>query len=88
MQCFGSKSKLPVTGILRPRKRYGTVRGFTVVDPGGNWLRISRMGDSEQQESDAQEDGLAHIVSVAARLGDSTAHGGAIVAGAPTVLVG
>ena len=26
-------------GITRPRKKYGTVRGFSVVDPGGNWLR-------------------------------------------------
>lgn len=24
--------------ILRPRKRYGIVSGFTVIDPGGNWL--------------------------------------------------
>lgn len=36
--------KLPVAGIpriTRPRKKYGTVRGFSVVDPGGNWLQIS-----------------------------------------------
>lgn len=35
----GAYRKLPVAGIpriLRPRKRYGTVRGFSVVDPGGN----------------------------------------------------
>ena len=46
--------KLPVTGIpriTRPRKKYGTVRGFSVVDPGGNWLRISRLGDSEERKT-------------------------------------
>ena len=68
--------KLPVAGIpriLRPRKKYGTVRGFTVVDPGGNWLRISRIGDSEEKDSAEKAEGLAQIVYVAARLGD--AHG-------------
>src|SRR5262245_23699463 len=42
-------SKLPIAGIpriLRPRKKYGTVRGFSVVDVGGNWLRIFKAGDS------------------------------------------
>jgi catechol 2,3-dioxygenase-like lactoylglutathione lyase family enzyme len=68
--------KLPVAGIpriLRPRKKYGTVRGFTVVDPGGNWLRISKLGETEQDDSAEKADGLAQIVYVAARLGD--AHG-------------
>jgi len=67
--------KLPVSGIpriLRPRKRYGTVYGFSVVDVGGNWLRVSKTGDTEE-ESDGAETGLAKIVEVAARLGD--AHG-------------
>ena len=68
--------KLPVTGIpriTRPRKKYGTVRGFSVVDPGGNWLRISKLGESEQDDSAEKAEGLAQIVYVAARLGD--AHG-------------
>ena len=42
--------KLPVAGIprmVRPRKRWGTVYGFSVVDVGGNWLRFSRLGDTE-----------------------------------------
>lgn len=68
--------KLPVAGIpriLRPRKRYGTVRGFTVVDPGGNWLRISRLGDTEEEAAEEKVEGLAHMIRVAARLGD--AHG-------------
>ncbi len=66
--------KLPVAGIpriLRPRKKYGTVRGFSVVDPGGNWLRISKLGESEEEDSAEKAEGLAQIVYVAARLGDS-----------------
>jgi catechol 2,3-dioxygenase-like lactoylglutathione lyase family enzyme len=68
--------KLPTVGIpriLRPRKRYGTVRGFSVVDPGGNWLRVSRSGDTEEEAATDKTTGLAKIVDVAARLGD--AHG-------------
>lgn len=65
--------KLPVAGIpriLRPRKKYGTVRGFSVVDPGGNWLRIYRLGDSEEDSAEKVE-GLAQAIHVAARLGDA-----------------
>ena len=68
--------KLPVAGIpriLRPRKKYGTVRGFSVVDPGGNWLRIYRLGETEQEDSAEKAEGLTQIIYVAARLGD--AHG-------------
>jgi catechol 2,3-dioxygenase-like lactoylglutathione lyase family enzyme len=66
--------KLPVKGIpriLRPRKRYGTVRGFTVVDPGGNWLRVFRLGDTEDEASAEKVEGLAQILLVAARLADA-----------------
>ncbi|MEO8660225.1 MAG: VOC family protein [Bryobacteraceae bacterium] len=65
--------KLPAAGIpriLRPRKKFGTVRGFSVVDPGGNWLRISKVGDSASEENSS---GLAGVLEVATRLGD--AHG-------------
>jgi len=68
--------KLPVAGIpriLRPRKKYGTVRGFTVVDRGGNWLRIYKLGDTEEEDSAEKAEGLTQILYVAARLGD--AHG-------------
>ena len=68
--------KLLVSGIprmTRPRKKYGTVRGFSVVDPGGNWLRIYKLGESEEKDSAEKAEGLAQIVYVAARLGD--AHG-------------
>jgi catechol 2,3-dioxygenase-like lactoylglutathione lyase family enzyme len=67
--------KLPTTGfprITRPRKKYGTVSGFSVVDVGGNWLRISKLDDKEPEPGE-EASGLAGIVDVAARLGD--AHG-------------
>jgi catechol 2,3-dioxygenase-like lactoylglutathione lyase family enzyme len=73
--------KLPVAGIpriLRPRKKYGTVSGFSVVDPGGNWLRISKLGESEQEDSAEKAEGLTQIIYVAARLGD--AHGDEVLA--------
>lgn len=66
--------KLPVSGIpriLRPRKKYGTVTGFTVVDPGGNWLRIYKLGDTEEEAALEKAEGLAQIIKVAARLGDA-----------------
>ncbi len=66
--------KLPVSGrprVTRPRKKFGTVTGFSLVDPGGNWLRISQLGATEEDEEKAE--GLEHFIAVAARLGD--AHG-------------
>jgi catechol 2,3-dioxygenase-like lactoylglutathione lyase family enzyme len=69
--------KLPTAGIpriLRPRKRQGTVYGFTLVDVGGNWLRIFRLGDTEEKAADEDTStGLARVISNAARQGD--AHG-------------
>jgi hypothetical protein len=68
--------KLPVAGIprlLRPRKKFGTVRGFSVVDVGGNWLRISKLGDTEEEAAAEKATGLAQVLLVATRLGD--AHG-------------
>jgi len=68
--------KIPTAGIprlLRPRKKFGTVRGFSVVDVGGNWLRIAKLGDTEAEANAAKQTGLAQVIEVAARLGD--AHG-------------
>ena len=65
--------RLPVAGIprmVRPRKRWGTVYGFSVVDVGGNWLRFSRTGDTEAAK-DELEPGLERVVTVAARLADA-----------------
>lgn len=67
--------KLPSAGIpriLRPRKRFGTVRGFSVVDPGGNWLRVQRKGDAEERGSQAR--GLPRAIEAAARHGDARGH--------------
>lgn len=66
--------KLPVAGIprlLRPRKKFGTVRGFSVVDAGGNWLRIYKLGDTEEEAGTEKATGLAQVLLVAARLGDA-----------------
>jgi len=70
--------KLPITGIpriLRPRKKFGAVYGFSVVDVGGNWLRISKAGNQPSAEvadgAVTKTSGLANILEVAARLGDA-----------------
>jgi len=65
--------KLPSAGIpriLRPRKKQGTVRG-RVIDPGGNWLRISRLGDTEEEAAMDRPAGLARVIDNAARQADS-----------------
>lgn len=64
--------KVPVSGIprmTRPRRKQGAAAGFTVVDPGGNWLRISRNGDTE--EGEPSDDRLARTVAAAVRQADS-----------------
>lgn len=66
--------KLPSTGIpriLRPRKKQGTVRSFSVVDPGGNWLRVSKRGDTEDGDANERSSGLARVIENAARQGDA-----------------
>jgi hypothetical protein len=74
--------KVPVAGVprmTRPRRMQGTRGGFMVVDPGGNWLRISRqrsVGDEDldggPQDRPAPSEGrLARTVVAAARQADS-----------------
>ncbi|GAB3606526.1 hypothetical protein GCM10027413_19350 [Conyzicola nivalis] len=63
--------RLPFTGIpriTRPRKKQGTSGGFSVIDPGGNWLRVVRAGEPEQHETPK---GMARVLENAARQGDS-----------------
>jgi hypothetical protein len=40
-----------------------------VVDPGGNWLRISQLGDEEGSQETTT--GLARVIENAARIGDA-----------------
>ena len=73
--------KLPISGIpriTRPRRKQGTTAGFSVVDPGGNWLRVSALGDSEDApdasgSAAAPAGRLDRVLLNAARQGD--AHG-------------
>jgi len=72
--------RLPVDGIpriTRPRAKQGTSGGFSVIDPGGNWLRVVRAGESEQHKT---EPGLPRIVENAARQGDSRGEDEAAIA--------
>jgi hypothetical protein len=69
----GKYGKLPVAGIprmVRPRKRSGTVYGFSVIDVGGNWLQFSRLGDTEEA-AERSDTALGKVVEMAARLADS-----------------
>ncbi|RNL85997.1 VOC family protein [Halostreptopolyspora alba] len=71
--------KLLLTGIpriTRPRKRKNTgiTSGFTIVDPGGNWIRIFRRHTGEPEtEADAETAGgpLARALQNAVVLGES-----------------
>ena len=73
---YGKLFAAGIPRIIRPRRRFGTVYGFSVVDPGGNWLRFSNLGDTE--EAAEKRTGLLRVVDNAARLGD--AHGDATAA--------
>ncbi|MFF0775349.1 hypothetical protein ACFYUK_41135 [Nonomuraea wenchangensis] len=65
--------KVPVSGIprmTRPRRVQGTSGGFVVVDPGGNWVRISRRKE-DAGEPDPAEGRLARVIAAAARQADA-----------------
>lgn len=69
--------RLPVAGIprfTRPRKKLGVVHGFSVVDPGGNWIRVVQRkapGATEGDDAEEKAVGLAKAVLTAARIGDA-----------------
>jgi catechol 2,3-dioxygenase-like lactoylglutathione lyase family enzyme len=67
---FGSVPTKGIPRLLRTRRKAGTATGFTVVDPGGNWLRFYRSGATEDE---SPRTGLGRVIDVAARQGD--AHG-------------
>lgn len=65
--------KLPISGIpriTRPRRKQGTAAGFTVVDPGGNWLRIYALGATEE-DGRGSESRLERVLMNATRQGDA-----------------
>lgn len=77
--------RIPTTGlprITRPRRKQGTAAGFTVVDPGGNWLRVSVATGSEDDVDDAVDEASGNpferVLLNAARQGD--AHGDEVTA--------
>ena len=71
LRAYGKLPSVGIPRILRPRTKQGTVRGFSVVDPGGNWLRISKLGDTEGEAAKDMPTGLARVIDSAARQGDS-----------------
>ncbi|MGL5825740.1 MAG: VOC family protein [Nocardioides sp.] len=68
--------KLLVSGIprmTRPRKRKNAANaaGFTIVDPGGNWIRIFHNTAAADDSTDQPASQLAKTVQNAVVLGDS-----------------
>lgn len=78
--------KLPVAGlprITRPRRKQGTSGGFSVVDPGGNWLRVSTAGDPGDSGDSAEGESagrLERVLRSAARQGDARGNESAAIA--------
>ncbi len=67
--------RLPISGIpriTRPRRKQGTSYGFTVVDPGGNWIRIA-VADDDPSDDETEAGSLERVLRSAARQAD--AHG-------------
>jgi hypothetical protein len=67
-----SRGRVPLSGIprlTRPRKKQDTVYGFSVIDPGGNWIRIFQR--SAQPDRPTGQGPLAKALDAAVVLGDS-----------------
>jgi len=71
------RGKVPSAGIprlTRPRKKQNAVYGFSVIDPGGNWIRIASAPSKKTgktKETSAASSKLARALDAAAALGDS-----------------
>ena len=66
--------KVPISGIpriTRPRRKQGTSAGFSVVDPGGNWLRIHSTQGVEDTADGPRASQLDRVLLNATRQGDS-----------------
>lgn len=66
---FGQVPRSGIPRMTRPRRKHGTVGGFSVVDPAGCWLRVSQLGDREDEQPPTT--GLRRAIEVAARLADA-----------------
>lgn len=67
--------KVPVAGlprITRPRRKQGTSAGFSLIDPAGNWLRITS-GAEETETGDRFERALLNAARQADSHGDEAA---------------
>lgn len=66
--------RLPLTGlprITRPRRKQGTASGFSVVDPGGNWLRVAAEREEPASTDTPAAGRLERVLRSAARQGDA-----------------
>lgn len=66
--------RLPISGIpriTRPRERRGGGGGFSVVDPGGNWIRVHVDPDARETEERPAARPLDLVLQAAARQGDA-----------------
>jgi catechol 2,3-dioxygenase-like lactoylglutathione lyase family enzyme len=76
----GVYGKLLVSGIprmTRPRKRRnaGGLTGFTIVDPGGNWIRLSVRESKDLDEHEAWKQSPASASKLAAALQNAVVMG-------------
>lgn len=66
---FGALPTRGIPRITRPRRKQGIGGGFTVVDPGGNWVRVTSGGDDDDVEPEGGA--LQRVLENAARQGDA-----------------
>ncbi len=67
--------KLPIAGLprmTRPRRKQGAGAGFSVIDPAGNWLRISSAAE-EAETDDRFERAMLNAARQADARGDEAA---------------